>query len=104
VTEPRAREAGTHQVTGHIRPLQRADIPQVASRYEEVVRSGSDTPAPQLGRYSERTLLDHPWTDPEVPSLVYVDDQHGVAAFVGSHVRRMAFDGRPLRAATCGSW
>ena len=104
MTEPRAREAGTHQGTGHIRPLQRADIPQVASRYEEVVRSGSDTPAPQLGRYSERTLLDHPWTDPEVPSLVYVDDQHGVAAFVGSHVRRMAFDGRPLRAATCGSW
>jgi hypothetical protein len=90
------------QDTGHIRPLRREDIPQVASLYEKVVRSGSDTPAPQLGRYFERTLLDHPWTDPEVPSLVYVDDQHGVAAFVGSHVRRMAFEGRPLRAATCG--
>jgi hypothetical protein len=89
-------------VTGPIRPLRRADIPQVASLYEKVVRSGSDTPAPQLNRYFERTLFEHPWVDPEIPSLVYLNERGRVAGFVASHVRRMAFDGRPIRAALSG--
>jgi hypothetical protein len=92
----------TMTVTGPIRPLRRADIPQVAGLYEKVVRSGSNTPAPQLNRYFERTLLDHPWVDPEIPSLVYLDEQGRVAGFIGSHVRRMTFDGRHIRVALSG--
>lgn len=85
-----------------IRPLQRQDIPQVASLYESVMRSGSRTPAPQLGAYFERTLLDHPWADAEVPSLVYETTDGGIAGFLGSHARRLRFDGQPIRAGYSG--
>lgn len=88
--------------SGSIRPLRREDIPQVASLYEKVARSGSGTPAPRLAEYFEQTLVDHAWVDPEIPSLVYTDNQGRLAGFIGSHVRRMTFDGRCIRAALSG--
>ena len=84
-----------------IRPLERADLPQVASLYEAISRSGSESAAEGLAGYFERTLLDHPWADPEIPSLVYLDDDGRVKGFIGSHVRRLRLDGKPLRMA-CG--
>jgi hypothetical protein len=84
-----------------IRPLQRDDLPQVASLFEFISRSGSRTSAPALVSYFERTLLDHPWADPEVPSMVYLDSDGSVAGFIGSHVRRLVLDGKPVRMA-CG--
>lgn len=80
-----------------VRPLEKGDLTQVASLYERVMRSGSRTPPPGLGAYFERVLLDHPWVDPELPSLVYTNGEGAVAGFIGSHVRRMRFDGRPVR-------
>ncbi|MBA2475190.1 MAG: hypothetical protein H0V40_04445 [Actinobacteria bacterium] len=85
-----------------IRPLQAGDLPQVLSLYERVMRSGSPTPPPGLGAYFERTLLDHPWTDPELPSLVHVDEGGRIVGFIGSYVRRMRFDGEPIRLACSG--
>jgi len=85
-----------------IRPLQRVDLPQVAELYELVVRSGRPTPPPGLASYFERVLLDHPWADPEIPSLVHVDEQGSIVAFQGSSVRRARFDGRPIRIACAG--
>lgn len=84
-----------------IRPLQEDDLPQVAGLYELVLRSGSRTPSRQLVAYLER-LLNHPWVDPEVPSLVYVDGKGCIVGFIGSHVRRLKFDGRPIRVGLCG--
>jgi len=86
-----------------IRPFERDDLPGVASLYESVMRSGGRTPPPLLGAYFERTLLDHPWADPEIPSLVYEDDGR-ILAFLGSHVRRLRFDGRPIRMAVPGQF
>lgn len=86
--------------TGPIRPLRRDDLPEVVSLYELVSRSGSRTPAPGLAAYFERTCLDHPWFDPDIPSLVYEEDGR-IVGFIASHVRRMTFDGRPIRLA-CG--
>lgn len=85
-----------------LRPLQRSDLPQVASLFERVMRSGSPVPSPEIAPYLERTTLDHPWADPEIPSLVYVDDRGRIQGFIGSHVRRMCFDGRPARMACAG--
>jgi hypothetical protein len=81
-----------------IRPLQRGDIPQVAKLYELVARDGLSEPPSQLTPFFERTLLDHPWADPEIPSLVW-EDGHRITGFIGSNVRRMRFDGRPVRMA-----
>lgn len=80
-----------------IRPLERRDIAEVASLYESVVRSGSRTSAPELVRYFERTLLDHPWVDPQVPSLVYETTHGAIAGFIGSHVRRLRMGDTALR-------
>ena len=41
-----------------IRPLERSDLPAVASLYELVARSGSRTPAPGLERYFEKTFFE----------------------------------------------
>lgn len=85
-----------------IRPLERDDLEQVASLYEHVARSGSRTAPPGLAAYFEEFFFDHPWADPEIPSLVYVDDGGRISGFLGSSVRRFVFDGRPARVGVSG--
>jgi hypothetical protein len=84
-----------------LRPLQNGDLSQVAELYELVMRSGSRTPPRRLADYFER-LLDHPWADPEIPSLVYLDDSGRIVGFIGSHVRRLRFDGQRIRVGLTG--
>lgn len=84
-----------------IRPLERSDLPQVVSLYEHVARSGSRTAPPGLAGYFERTFLDHPWADREIPSLVYADGDR-ILGFLGSSVRRLQLDGKPLRMGISG--
>ena len=86
-----------------IRPVQKSDLPQVAALFELVMRSGSSAPPPQLADYFER-LLDHPWADPEIPSLVYLDQAERVVGFIGSHVRRLWFQGRRIRVGVSGQF
>ena len=74
-----------------IRPLERDDIPALARLYQVVMRGGGETPA-FLAPFFERTLLDQPWADPTIPSLVYVEDGE-ILGFIGSNIRRMRFDG-----------
>jgi hypothetical protein len=85
-----------------IRPLERADIPQLASLYELIERSGKRDAPPGLGRHFERTFLDHPWADPGIPSLVYEDADGSIKGFVGSHVRRLRFGHESIRLACPG--
>lgn len=84
-----------------IRPLERDDLPEVASLYERTMRSGSSTPAPGVVEYLHR-ILEHPWSDPEIPSLVYIDGGAQIAGFLGSHPRRIWIDGREGRLACSG--
>jgi len=58
-----------------IRSLEPDDLPQVAALYERTVRSGSSIPAPGLIEHFQR-MLDHLWSDPEIPSLVYWMEHH----------------------------
>ncbi len=82
-----------------IRPLERRDISQVASLIELRLRSGSRIPSPGLEQFLERTLLDCPWADPEIPSLVY-DEAGRIGGFVAAQVRRMRFDEQAIRMAS----
>ena len=75
-----------------IRPLQKADLPAVADllrahlpnwRLDESVLAG--------------VMLDHPWADEDLASLVAVDESGEVIGFIGAHARRMRFDGQPIR-------
>jgi hypothetical protein len=85
-----------------IRSLRPDDLEGVAALYERVVRSGSSAPAPGLVEQFERTLLGHPWVDPEIPSLVYEDDGSGIVGMLGSHPRRLRLGSRELRLACSG--
>jgi hypothetical protein len=82
--------------------MTREDVPSVAALYRYVDKSDWRIPAQELPAWIERTLFDHPWADVELPSLVYEDDAGQLLGFVGSNVRRMRFDGRPLRMVAAG--
>ena len=84
-----------------IRPLERADLPAAAALFEEVVSSEHDAAGAGLVEFFARTLFDHPWADPEVPSLAAFEDGR-LAGFMGSHVRRLRLDGRAARLAVSG--
>ena len=85
-----------------VRPLERGDLEGVAVLYERVMRSGGETPPPGLVPYFERTVVDQPWADPELPSLVYEGAGGQLAGFVAAHVRRIELDGRPARLVCAG--
>ena len=59
------------------------------------MRGGRDPPPAFLEPFFERALLDPPWADSTIPSLVYVEEGE-IVGFIGSNVRRMRFDGRPI--------
>lgn len=84
-----------------IRPMEQGDLDAVAGLYERVVRSGT-SPSAQLRAWFERAPLDHPWVDPEIPSLVSIDDRGDIEGFLASHVRRLRIDGRQGRLACSG--
>jgi hypothetical protein len=85
-----------------IRPIERADLAQVAELYERTMRSRRPLPPPGLAGYFERTLVACPWADPEIPSLAYEADDGSLLGFLGSHVRRLRLDGRQIRMGCVG--
>ena len=48
--------------------------------------------------FLRRTILDDPWRDEELPSLVATDESGEILGFIGSQVRRFKFGERDLRA------
>jgi hypothetical protein len=95
------RPDGGNRLAARIRPCERADLAGVASLYERVVRTGHDPAPPHLAEYFERTFFDCPWQDAATPSLVYEEAGGRIVGFLGTHVRRLRLDGRPIRVA-CG--
>ena len=82
-----------------IRPLAAADLADVARLFlRQLGKAGTESPddARDLLR---RTLLDDPWADSEIPSLVSVAPDGAIVGFIGSSVRHVRLDGEPLRAA-----
>jgi hypothetical protein len=80
-----------------IRPLEREDLPAAAALFELVMGSGERTSRPAMVDLLERTLLDQPWFDPELPSLVATDRDGRLAGFLAAEVRRMRLNARPIR-------
>lgn len=79
-----------------VRPLRRADLPRVCALFEENARAGGTQPPAPAVNYLARTLLDHPWADPAIPSLVFEDTDGEILGCIGSNPRRLRLDGRPL--------
>ncbi len=85
-----------------IRALEVRDIEQVAALYERVVRSGANEASPGLVDYFRRTLLDHPMSDPDIPSLVSEDDAGRIVGFIGSHPRQARLGEQQIRIGCSG--
>jgi GNAT superfamily N-acetyltransferase len=78
-----------------IRPFTRDDVPSVVA----LVRAHMDGWRLD-GRALAGLMLDHPWADEELPSLVAVEGDD-IVGFTGVQARRMRFDGRPIRGVCC---
>ncbi|HTM11118.1 MAG TPA: hypothetical protein VL754_22265 [Verrucomicrobiae bacterium] len=87
---------------GSVRPFKEDDIPEVAELHRKVFHTG-DSLSLELQRdyqsYFTRIFLRHPWREQGIASLVYEDDEGGIAGFLGVVPRLMSFNGRPIRAA-----
>jgi hypothetical protein len=80
-----------------IRPFTRADIPEVGKLLRAHVSGWSLDDDLLAG-----LILDDPWADPELPSLVAVADTGRVIGFTGVQVRRLRYDGESIRAVHSG--
>ncbi len=78
-----------------IRPFQREDLQAVVKLLGDQLE-GWDGDVGLI----EAAFLDHPWMDPETPSLV-IDDGGTPTGFIGVHPRRIEFDGQPVKGACC---
>jgi predicted N-acetyltransferase YhbS len=85
-----------------IRPLEHDDLPAVAALYADFVNWGPGKPMPGFIEFFRSTLLEHPFADPEIPSLVYDDPRDGVVGVIGSHPRPFLHRGERVRMACNG--
>ena len=87
---------------GHVRPFEEKDIPQVADLHRRVFRTdeGPSRPAAKsYPAYFQTVYLTNPWSDPQIPSLVYENSRGVILGFLGVVPRPMSLRGRPLTAA-----
>ena len=87
---------------GHVRPFGEKDIPQVADLHRRVFRTdeGPSRPAAKsYPAYFQTVYLTNPWSDPQIPSLVYENSTGVILGFLGVVPRPMSLRGRPLTAA-----
>lgn len=71
--------------------------------FQRVLRKERSSPPASLLDYMKRFYLDAPGRGDGVNPLVHVANAGHVSGFVGVHALPMRFNGRPLRAAICGS-
>jgi hypothetical protein len=83
-----------------VRPLEEADITAVADLFRAAMGPENPLSRPWLADFLRETLLQSPWADPEIPSLVATDDGT-ITGFIGSNVRPVMVDGQRLRGACC---
>lgn len=88
---------------GRIRPLTESDAGAVAALFQRVFRRQNTPPPAALLADIRAVYLDDEACDPELPSLVHVEDDGALSGFIGRHVLAMTLDDRPLRMALCSS-
>jgi hypothetical protein len=81
------------------RPLAEGDIAGVAALYLRQLHKPGIESADDARDLLQRTLVDDPWADDAIPSLVSAAPDGTIVGFIGSSVRHVRLDGEPLRAA-----
>jgi len=85
-----------------IRPLRASDMPQVVPLLTRAFGYSATSRRADLVASFTRIFKDHPWSDPDTPSLVWEGPGGRILGFIGAATRRMALDGTSVRL-TCSS-
>lgn len=87
------------------RDLQMDDLPAIATLFAQTFRkrAADRVATPDLISALRSIYFENPWTDPEIASKVFVDEQDRVRGFIGVTAQRMVYGDRKLRAAVAGS-
>jgi hypothetical protein len=97
LAEPQRRSAGT------VRALEARDVARVAQLHAQAFgATGAASPSLEAGL--SRLLLQHPWGDESLPSLVFEDGCGRVTGCLGVMPRPMSLDGRNITAAVSHSF
>jgi hypothetical protein len=80
-----------------VRPLRDADLPRVAALLAQAFPDSWSAQGWQ--RFLQATLVESPWADPALPSLVACSDDGTIGGFIAANVLRATFDGVPIRVA-----
>ncbi|MFN7168102.1 MAG: GNAT family N-acetyltransferase [Pannonibacter sp.] len=91
-------QAGTGAGHRLVRPMQRDDLPAVASLFTRVFRAGATAPHPNLEAYLERLCLTAPGYSPATGTMVYDHPCVGLRAALLSIPFRYALGGEPVTA------
>lgn len=83
--------------SAEIRPFTRADVAEVGNLCRAHVPGWSLDDDLLAG-----LMLDDPWADPELPSLVAMDGTGRIIGFTGVQTRRVRYDGASIRAVHSG--
>lgn len=83
---------------GGIRPFVESDLPTIAALYLKVFPQGREYSQLRLEQRFRKVLLENPWYDPALPSLVYEQDGK-IVGFLGVVVRTMLLRNEPIRVA-----
>src|SRR5512146_3169329 len=78
------------------RPFVAADLPQVVALRQQAFHHAVHRSPEVMAAYFARIFLEGPWRDPALPSLVHLDADGRVCAFLGVLARRMRLRGRPI--------
>ncbi len=89
--------------TAGIRPCTIEDIPAVARLFRATFSRGLTSGERSLEVVLRRELFEHPWRDPDLPSLVFADADGAVTGFIAVRPLRLLFNGSPVTAAVGGT-
>lgn len=87
-----------------IRPFEPEDVPEVAGVFARVFRSSRRPVRETLEAYFHAIYFDHPWRDPDGPSLVCCDGDGRPRGFFGVLPFPMKLGNRSIRAAIGGNY
>ena len=88
---------------GEIRACTLDDVPAVAGLFQSAFRNPRAAVPPSLRACLQELFFEHPWHEPDLPSLVYVTPRGLLRGFIGVLPLRMKFVGQPIRAAVSSS-
>jgi hypothetical protein len=87
-----------------VRPLRETDLPRIAELHQKVIPKSSNVPPAILHEQLSRIMLQHPWRNDALPSLVYQDSSGNVTGCTGVMPRPMLFRNRLITAAVSHSY